>query len=119
MQSKAKRVDAYLAELPPARGQALAQLRTHVRAAAPNAVESMAYGMPTYMLGESMLYALAAQKQYLALYVTDVKLVERIRTDLGATSIGKSCIRFKRLEQLSLPADVESLSEAYRNANSA
>lgn len=76
----------------------------------------MLYGMPTYTLDGQMLYAMASQKQYLALYVANIRLVEQIRSKLGATSIGKSCIRFKNLDQLSLSDVQELIAQAYQRA---
>lgn len=73
-------------------------------------------GMPTYTMGNNMLFVLASQKQYLALYVADIALVETFGERLGATRIGRSRIRFKRLEQLSMPAVCELPGQAYRNA---
>lgn len=108
MQSKAATVAAYLAELEPTARQALTVLRRRIRAAAPEADERMAHGMATYSTGDTLLFALAAQKQYLALYVCHPAAVARHGKSLGATSIGKSCIRFKRLDQLDLKA-VEAL----------
>lgn len=50
------------------------------------------------------LVALAPQKNYLAIYFCSVKdgkyLVELYQDKLGKVSCGKSCIRFKKLEDL-------------------
>jgi uncharacterized protein YdhG (YjbR/CyaY superfamily) len=111
MQSKAKSVDAYLKELPEERRRVLKALRALVGKSAPNAKESMRYGMPVYDLGE-MLCAMAAQKGQYSFYVADTKLLDRFRTRLGKLSVGKSCIRFKTLEQLPLDVLGQLLSEA-------
>jgi uncharacterized protein YdhG (YjbR/CyaY superfamily) len=116
VQSKAKSVDAYVLELPADRAAALAALRDHIKRAAPTARESMLYGMPTYTMNDEMLFAMASQKQNLALYVADVRLVEQYSSKLGATSIGKSCIRFRALGQLSIPHILALMADAYRNA---
>jgi uncharacterized protein YdhG (YjbR/CyaY superfamily) len=116
MQSKAATVDAYLAEVPADRAAALATLRTHIRAAAPAVEEDMRYGLPTYLLDDEMFCAMASQKQNLALYVANTRLVEQFGPRLGASSIGKCCIRFRRLTQLSLPDVDQLLGEAYRRA---
>ncbi len=62
--------------------------------------------------------ALASQKNYISLYVcciTDGQyLAERNKKELGKVSVGKSCIRFKKLEDLNLPALKKLLKEAAR-----
>lgn len=107
MQSKAATVAAYLKELPPEKKAVLATLRKLIREAAPKAKESMEYGMPCY----EGVCALAAQKQYFALYIGDSKVVNRYRAKLGKLSIGKGCIRFRKLEDLPLDVVREMLAE--------
>lgn len=94
-------VDAYLENLVPDRRAALTELRLLIREAAPNAVESMKYRMPTYEYEGGVLVAFASQKHYMSLYM-DTELVEAHRRELAGLSVGKSCIRFRRLEQLPL-----------------
>ena len=103
-------VASYLEKLPPERREALETLRGMILQAAPEAQESMRYGMPTYEFPGGM-FALAAQKNYLSLYM-DVTIVEMHRAELDGLSIGKSCIRFKRLEQLPLGVIQAMLGEA-------
>ncbi|MDB6024838.1 MAG: hypothetical protein JWM68_1061 [Verrucomicrobiales bacterium] len=102
MQSKAKTVNEYLAELPPERRAALSTLRALIRKTVPGVIESMQYGMPGYVIGEVML-GLASQKHYMAFYCCDT-VVDNYRSLLGKLNCGKSCIRFKNLEEL--PLDV-------------
>jgi uncharacterized protein YdhG (YjbR/CyaY superfamily) len=103
MQSKARTVDLYIAELPEERRGVVKRLRSLVQKSAPRATESMRYGMPTYELGE-LLCAFAAQKGHYSLYVMDTKLVDAFRPQLGKLSVGKGCIRFKKVEEV--PLDV-------------
>jgi len=56
--------------------------------------------MPTYEL-EDVVCAVASQKHYMSLYM-DTFLVEKYRSTLGNLDIGKSCIRFKRINDLPL-----------------
>jgi uncharacterized protein YdhG (YjbR/CyaY superfamily) len=111
MQSRAKNVDEYLKEQPDDRRAVLARLRKLIRAALPSAKESMQYGMATYAVGEN-LCALAAQKNYFALYLLDAPVVARYKPELGKVSVGKGCIRFKKVEDLSLEKVEEMLKEA-------
>lgn len=54
------------------------------------------------------LIALASQKNYISLYVCAIKdgkyIAETFKEKLGKVSVGKSCIRFKKLEDLDLEA---------------
>jgi uncharacterized protein YdhG (YjbR/CyaY superfamily) len=100
MISKATSISAYLAELPPDRRAALSQLRSLIHRVAPNTVETMNYGLPSF--GE--LCAMASQKNYMALYVCESDIVRSHFPRLGKVSCGKGCIRFKRIEDLNLSA---------------
>jgi uncharacterized protein YdhG (YjbR/CyaY superfamily) len=64
----AKAVDEYLAKLPPDRRRALRAVRAQIKVAAPDAVETLSYGMPTYKVdGEPRAY-FAAFKAHLSLF---------------------------------------------------
>lgn len=63
--------------------------------------------------------ALASQKNYISLYVCAVVdgqyLAEKYKADLGKVSVGKSCIRFKRLEDLNIDVVKKLLVEAAKH----
>lgn len=109
MQSTAKTPAEYLAEIPEERRRDINALRKIIRQVAPGVKESMQYGMLAYALDEP-LFCLASQKQYLALYV-DGETLARYQPRLGRLSCGKSCLRFKSLEQLPLDVITELLTE--------
>jgi uncharacterized protein YdhG (YjbR/CyaY superfamily) len=113
MKSKATTVAEYLEELPEDRRKALSKLRALIRKVAPSAVENMQYGMPTYAMGE-MLFGLASQKGYMALYVCDTAVVDAHRPRLGGLSCGKGCIRFGSLDELPLEVVSAILKEAFQ-----
>ena len=122
--STAATVDDYLAELPPARRAVIAAVRDVVRGALPEGYEeTMNWGMISYELplgryphtynGRPLSYAaLAAQKSYFALYLPivyqDPEQEARLRREFEKAGkkldIGKSCLRFKRVEDLELEA---------------
>lgn len=62
------------------------------------------------------LIGMAAQKQYISLYVAAVKdgetLADHYRDCLGRTNNGKNCIRFRRMSDI----DPEELANAVRDA---
>ena len=122
--SKAATVDAYLAELPPERRSIVSAVRDVVRKHLPKGyTETVNWGMISYELpldrypdtynGKPLSYAaLAAQKNYFALYLPTVDQdaeqaawLEREFEKAGKTfDMGKSCLRFKRVEDLALGA---------------
>jgi hypothetical protein len=115
---------AYLASLPAERRKVIAAVRAVVRKSLPKGyVETMNWGMLSYEVPLSrypdtynkqplMYVALAAQKNNYALYLTcassDKALMGRLAAAYKASGkkldMGKSCLRFKTLEEL--PLDV-------------
>ena len=102
MQSAAKTVPAYLKELPADRRAALATLRRMIKETVPDAKESMQYGMPVFAVGDCPLFSVASQKHHLALYICQWDAIKKFRGKLGKANYGKGCVRFKKLEDLSL-----------------
>ena len=112
MQSSAKTVPAYLKKLPADRRAALTTLRKLIKDVAPDAKESMQAGMPTYAVGSCPLFAIASQKHHLALYVCEWTTMNKYRRKFGKANCGKGCVRFKRLDDLSLDVVEKLLFEA-------
>lgn len=124
VQSQAKTVEAYLAELPPERREVVAAVRRMVLEHLPAGyVESMGWGMvcwgiplaryPKTYNGQPLGYAaLAAQKSHYALYLMSVYADSKEEQELREAftragkklDMGKSCIRFRRLEDLEMGA---------------
>lgn len=102
-------VDQYIEDLAPDRKAALEQIRTLIRTTLPDIKETMQYRMPTFELDE-VVCAAASQKQYISLYM-DVELVEEHRDELAHLDVGKSCIRFKKIEDLPLNTIQKILEE--------
>lgn len=61
-------VDEYIAALPAASQEIIARVRAMVARAAPDAVESIKYGMPTAVRQNTSLVYYAAWKAHIALY---------------------------------------------------
>lgn len=104
MQSQALTVSAYFEELPPERREALSALRAIIHRVAPEVVESMQYGMPSF--GD--LCSIASQKNHMALYICESDLLAAHLPALGKVTCGKGCIRFKRIADVQL-STVEQL----------
>ncbi len=124
VQSAAATVDEYLAELPEERRAVVAAVRDLVLKHLPAGYrETMGFGMICYGIplsaypdtynGQPLCYAaLAAQKRHYALYLMHVYQdgdEERRLRDAFAErglkfDMGKSCLRFRRLDDLALDA---------------
>jgi len=122
MRSDAKTVAAYLAALPEERRQAIEAVRSVILKRLPAGYqETMNWGMISYEVplatysdtynGQPlMLAALASQKNHMAVYLSaiyaDDEARERFETAYRATGkrfdVGKSCVRFRRLDDLPL-----------------
>jgi len=134
MQSKATTVAAYLKSLPPERKKAMSAVRKVMRAHMPKGyVEMMAYGMmgyavplklypPGYHVGKGvpLPYAgLASQKNHMSIYLMgcymDPKDTAWLKREFKARGLkldmGKSCIRFKKLEDLPLDVIGEAIAK--------
>ncbi|HEY0995779.1 MAG TPA: DUF1801 domain-containing protein [Gemmatimonadaceae bacterium] len=125
--SQASTVEEYLEELPPGRREVVAALRSLILTNLPAGYEEgigfgmIGYGIPladyphTYNRQPLSCVALAAQKHYFALYLTCVYgdperetwLRERFRGAGKKLDMGKSCIRFRSLDDLPLDAIAE------------
>ncbi len=129
--SKAPTPEAYLAELPPERAGLVSRLRDLINANLPDGyVERMNWGMinwevpseryPDTYNAQPLVYAgLAAQKNYTALYLNCVygseERTERLKAQWAASGrkldMGKTCLRFKRAEDVA----EEVLAETIRS----
>ncbi len=110
MQSKAHTVDDYLKEVPHDRLEALQRLRQLCLEELIGYEESMLYGMPTYN-GNSVV-AFTSQKNYISFYFPKSEIIDRYRGTLKA-SIGKSCIRFSKVNDIDF-ATIRSMLQALR-----
>ncbi len=124
MRSAATTVDEYLASLPEGRREAVQAVRQVVLDNLPDGFEEcMAFGMIGYVVPLSRypdtynkqplgLAALASQKRHMAIYLNSVyenpETLEWFTSMYTASGkpldMGKSCVRFKRLDDL--PLDV-------------
>jgi hypothetical protein len=122
--SDAATVEEYLAELPEERRRVVSAVRDAVLRHLPEGYrESMSYGMIGYCVplerypatynGQPLSFAaIAAQKNYYALYLTcayqDPAREQALRDAFAAAGkkldMGKSCVRFKSLDDLPLEA---------------
>ncbi len=126
MQSKAKSIKEYLEEVPEERKQAFIKLRDTIIINLPEGFkEEMSYGMIGYVVPHSIypdgyhcspelplpFVSIASQKNFIALYhmgiyvnkeVLDWFVDEYPKHSKLKLDMGKSCIRFKKPEQIPL-----------------
>jgi hypothetical protein len=122
VQSRASTVEEYLAELPEDRRAIISTIRNVILKNLPKGYEeAMNWGMITYHIplarypttynGQPLCYAaLGAQKNHLAIYLmcvyghkeTEAWFREEFRKAGKKLDMGKSCVRFRKLEDLPL-----------------
>lgn len=122
MQSSAQTVQEYLESLPEDRRHALESVRQVILEHLPEGYEEgMQYGMIGYYIplsrypktynGQALGYAaLASQKNYMSLYLMNIygdpQIEQWFREEFRRTGkrldMGKSCVRFKRVDDLPL-----------------
>jgi uncharacterized protein YdhG (YjbR/CyaY superfamily) len=143
VRSRASTVEEYLAQLPEERREVVSRVRDTIRGRlGPGFVETMNWGMicyevplsrypDTYNKQPLMYMALAAQKNHYAVYTTGIYMepggedwlrsaFEKAGKNLD---MGKSCIRFRKLENLPLDVigeiagkqTVDEFLDAYRS----
>ncbi len=131
MQSIAKTVHEYLDDLPADRLEAIETVRDVILENLPEGFEeTINWGMITYQVPLSrypdtynkkplMLAALASQKNHMAVYLTGVYADDesrsRFATAYKATGkrldMGKSCVRFRKLDDLPVELVGEAIAE--------
>jgi len=122
MKSTASTVAEYLSELPPDRQEAIEKVRETILHNLPEGYqEAMNWGMITYQVPlevypdtynkKPLMYAaLANQKNHMAVYLTGIYLDEDRRKKFEQAykmtgkryDVGKSCVRFRKLDDLPL-----------------
>ena len=124
MQLKATNVKEYLEAIPEERRDAIKKLRAAIKKSLPKGFkECMGYGMPSYVVPLSYypdgyhckadtplpFLSFASQKNFVALYhmglYADDKLLKWLTAEYPKHSkrkldMGKSCIRFKKIEEI-------------------
>ena len=112
----AKTTDEYMANLSDDRRHILEAIDRLIKETAPSLKSKFAYNMPgygafTYKNNKKEqlswpVISVASQKDYVSIYVCAREggecVAEKYKDSLGKVSVGKSCIRFKKLDDLNL-----------------
>ncbi len=115
--TKEKTVESYLAKVPKERQELMLFIHGFILKTVPKLKPHFAYNMLGYGSFPYKNYkkelvtwptiALANQKKYISIYVCAVDkgeyIAEKHKKELGNVSVGKSCIRFKKIEDINLP----------------
>ena len=127
--TKAESVEEYLAAVPEERKEMVEHLHALIQKAAPSlkpyfASNMIGYGKFKYTnykkeLLDWPIVALANQKNYVSVYVCAVKdgeyLAEKYKEELGKVSVGRSCIRFNKLEKVNQKVLIKIVKEAVKS----
>ena len=87
-------VDAFLAALPPEMRAALENLRREIRAAAPDAEESINYGVPAFKYRGRPLVSFGAAKGHCSFYVQSPAVMDAHGDELTSYDTSKGTVRF-------------------------
>jgi len=130
MKSDASTIKDYLAEMPEFRRESIKKVRDTILKNLPKGYEEdLNWGMITYQVPleiypdtynkKPLMYAaLANQKNHMAVYLTGIYMDEDLNQDFEEKyretgkryDVGKSCVRFRKLEDLPLELIGESIA---------
>jgi uncharacterized protein YdhG (YjbR/CyaY superfamily) len=108
--AKVASVDEYIAQCSPEIQPVLNQLRAVIRAAAPQAVEKISYGMPGFYQNATLVW-FGAHARHIGFYPTG-EGVEAFKAELGSYKMSKGAIQLP-LDQ-PLPVDLITRIVKYR-----
>ena len=94
-------IDDYIAAFPPDVQKVLQQVRMTISKAAPEAVEAMKYGIPTFVLGENLVH-FGGFKTHVGFYPSPSG-IEAFKKELLAYEGAKGSVKFPLDERMPLP----------------
>jgi uncharacterized protein YdhG (YjbR/CyaY superfamily) len=101
-------IDEYIATFPPEVRETLRELRATIRAAAPDAEETISYQMPTFVLKGNLVH-FAAYKNHIGFYPTPSGIAA-FAQELAAYESAKGSVRFP----IDQPLPLELISRIVR-----
>jgi uncharacterized protein YdhG (YjbR/CyaY superfamily) len=110
METKITTIDDYIATFPANVKDNLNQIRATIKKAAPDAIEKISYGMPTFELNGNLIH-FAAFKNHIGLYPAP-QGIEAFKTELSGYKGAKGSVQFPLDQQM--PLDLISRITKYR-----
>lgn len=92
-------VDAYIADFPAEVQSIMQDIRALIKTTAPNAEESISYGLPTYKLGGKPLVYFGGYKHHIGFYATPTGH-EAFAEELSKYKQGKGSVQFPLSEPM-------------------
>lgn len=92
--TKPSSVEAYMRTVPEPMRAALEELRATIRAAAPEAVETISYDMPAYKSGGRFVVSFSAFKNHCSLFPASAAVMAALSDILAPHLSGKATLRF-------------------------
>ena len=102
----------YISDVPAGQRPLFDHLRALIHASAPDLSEGIRWGMLCYE-DTGALFALAAQKHYVGLYVMATDALKDMDAELAKIDHGKGCLRFKKLSSVPTEIIKKLLAHAY------
>ena len=92
--AKPSSVEEYLEALPDDRRAAMDELRATIRAAAPTAIETIAYDMPAFRIGGEFFLSYAAYKRHYSLFPASGAVVAALGDEVTPFLSGAATLQF-------------------------
>ena len=106
--SQSKNIDDYIATFPQNVQHRLRELRSAIREAAPQAEESISYGMPTFKLNGNLVH-FAAYNKYIGFYVPS-SVILAFKEKLSSYKQSKGTVQFP----IDWPIPLDTVKEIVR-----
>lgn len=94
MAAKHSSIDEYIASFPDDVQKILQEIRAVISDAAPEAVETISYDMPTFNLNGTYLIYFAGWKKHIALYPVSEKISQALSSELSGYKGTKGSVHF-------------------------
>jgi uncharacterized protein YdhG (YjbR/CyaY superfamily) len=109
--STASSIDDYIAEFPPETQEVLKELRSLIKASAPDATETISYAIPTFDLKGKHLVHFAGFKNHIGFYPT-ASGIDAFMEELKTYKSGRGSVQFPLAKPL--PRDLISRMVEFR-----
>ena len=92
MENSAETIESYITRFPPDLGKLLKNVQFTIRKAAPEAVETIKYGMPTYLLNGNLIF-FAGYPTYISVYPRTAAM-EKVKEKIARYESGRGTLKF-------------------------